>query len=103
MQYTITWTERPMGSAADYEAAQKRILDVFGKWEFPESVTVHAFVVRVGEWGGLMLVETDDAAAIHTMTSTFPAFEFHVASVLPVADAIPAEMAAMAWRDELSP
>ena len=29
MKYVVTWQERPTGSATEYEAAQKRILDVF--------------------------------------------------------------------------
>ncbi len=29
MKYMMTWWERPGGSVADYEAAQKRLLDIF--------------------------------------------------------------------------
>ena len=35
MKYMITWSERSQGSAIDYENAQKRILDVFRRWERP--------------------------------------------------------------------
>ena len=35
MKYMITWTERPQGSPAEYENAQKRILEVFLQWEAP--------------------------------------------------------------------
>ncbi len=31
MKYVVTWWERPGGSYADYEAAQKRVLAVFEK------------------------------------------------------------------------
>jgi hypothetical protein len=52
MKYVLTWWERPGGSTADYEAAQKRLLDIFQRWEIPESITFHQFLVRVGEFGG---------------------------------------------------
>ena len=35
MKYMISWFERPQGSPAEYENAQKRILDVFGQWKAP--------------------------------------------------------------------
>ena len=41
MKYMITWHERSMGSAADYEGLQKRIMAVFKEWKIPESVKVH--------------------------------------------------------------
>jgi hypothetical protein len=72
MIYIVTWEERPMGSADAYELAQKRILSVFQPWQFPDSITVREFLVHVGHWGGLMVLESDDATAIHTLTSAFP-------------------------------
>ena len=35
MKYVISWFERPQGSPAEYENAQKRILEVFGQWTAP--------------------------------------------------------------------
>ncbi len=29
MKYVVTWRERPTGSVAEYEAAQKRVLEIF--------------------------------------------------------------------------
>jgi len=101
MQSMITWYERPMGSAADYEGLQKRIMAVFKEWKIPESVKVHHFLVRAGDWGGFMLVETDDFAAIHKMTSTYPAFEFRVDPALDIQDAVAAQLDAMAWLDSI--
>jgi hypothetical protein len=60
MKYMVTWNERPMGSAEAYEAAQKRILGVFSQWKMPDNLKVHQFLVRVGEYGGFMCLETDD-------------------------------------------
>jgi hypothetical protein len=97
----ISWYERPHGSALEYEKAQKRILGVFRNWEMPSSLKVHVFVVRVGEWGGHLLVETNELTAIHKLASTFPAFEFRVHPVLDIQEAVDVELQAIAWRDGL--
>jgi hypothetical protein len=52
MQYVISWNERPQGSPAEYENAQKRILEVFGQWKAPANFKISFFAVRVGDWGG---------------------------------------------------
>ena len=71
----ISWFERPQGSPAEYEEAQKRILEVFGQWEdAAEDFKIEVFVVRVGEWGGHMLVECDDPLTVHKFCSMLPAF-----------------------------
>ena len=49
MKYMISWFEHPQGSPAEYENAQKRILDVFGQWKAPANFKIELFVVRVGE------------------------------------------------------
>jgi muconolactone delta-isomerase len=103
MKYMISWFERPQGSAAEYENAQKRILEVFSQWKPPQGFTIEVFVVRVGEWGGHMLVECDDPAAVHKLCSTFPAFVFEARPVIPVEDAVRVELEAIAWRDGLKP
>lgn len=101
MKYMVSWFERPQGSALEYENAQKRVLGVFRHWEMPPSLKIHCFLVRLGEWGGHMLVETNDAAAIHRLCSTFPAFEFRVNAVLDIQEAVDVELQAIAWRDGL--
>ncbi len=101
MKYVVTWHERPAASATDYEAAQKRVLDVFSKWEMPSSLTFHQFLVRVGEFGGYAVVETDSPAALQTLTSAFAVFQFRVEPVLDVMDAVAAESEAIAWRDSI--
>jgi Domain of unknown function (DUF3303) len=63
MKYMISWFERPQGSPADYENAQKRILEVFSQWKAPANFKIELFVVRVGEWGGHVLVDCDDPLA----------------------------------------
>lgn len=43
MKYVLTWWERPTGSAADYEGAQKRILAVFQHWQMPANLLSTSF------------------------------------------------------------
>ncbi len=84
----------------EYEHAQKRIPEVYRPWKAPASFKIEVFVVRVGEWGGHVLVECDDPTAVHNFCSMLPAFEFQARPAIPVEDAIRVELEAMAWRDE---
>ena len=102
MKYMIVWNERPQGSPIEYENAQKRILEVFRQWETPKNFKIEMFVIRVGDWGGYMLMECDDLVVIHKFCSMLPAFEFQVRPVLPIEDAVRGELEVMAWRDSLS-
>ncbi len=103
MKYVLTWWERPGGSYADYEAAQQRVLGVFENWQMPESLTIHQFVVRVGEFGGYMVVETDDLADVQKLTTTFAVFRFRLEPVMDVMDAVAAEVEGIAWRESNAP
>src|ERR1035438_3070070 len=101
MQYMITWNERHQGSPIEYENAQKRILEVFSPWKPPANFKIQSFVIRVGDWGGYMLMECDDPLEVHKFCSMLPAFTLEARPVVPVADAIRAELEAMAYRDGL--
>ena len=103
MKYVLTWWERPGGSYADYEAAQKRVLNVFQNWEMPESLDIHQFVVRVGEFGGYAVLETDNVADVQKLTTTFAVFQFRLEPVMDVMDAVAAEEEGIAWRDLNAP
>jgi hypothetical protein len=65
MKYMISWFERPQGSPTEYENAQKRILEVFGQWKAPAGFKIELFVVRVGEWGGHVLVDYSCSLGSH--------------------------------------
>jgi muconolactone delta-isomerase len=101
MKYMITWNERPQGSAIEYEKAQQRILDVFRKWQAPANFKIEMFMIRVGDWGGYMLVDCDDPIIIHKLSTMLPAFVFEARPVMPIEDAVRAELEVMAWRDSL--
>ena len=74
MKYMLTWSERPQGSPMEYENAQKRILEVFTQWKAPANFKIELFVIRVGDWGGYMMLDCDDPAAVHKFCSLLPAF-----------------------------
>jgi hypothetical protein len=60
-----------------YEAAHDRVLQIFNKdYKMPASFMIHQFMVRVGDYGGYMIVETDNPTDIHYVTSIFAVFEF---------------------------
>ncbi len=103
MKYMLTWNERPQGSAIEYENAQKRILEVFLQWQKPENFRIEVFVIRVGDWGGYMLLDCDDPLTVHKFCSMLPAFVFEARPVVPIADAVRVELEAMAFRDALPP
>ena len=99
MKYVISWRERPAASAKDYEAAPERVLQIFNKdYKMPASFTIHQFVVRVGDYGGYMIVETEDLTDIHYFTSIFAVFEFKVEPVVDVMDAVTVELKAIEYR-----
>ena len=102
MKYMISWFERSQGSPMEYENAQKRILEVFRPWKAPANFKIEVFVIRVGEWGGHMLVDCDDPTAVHKFCSMLPAFEFQARPVVAVEGAVRAELEVMAWRDGLA-
>jgi hypothetical protein len=102
MKYIITWNERSQGTPLEYENAQNRILEVFGQWKAPANFKIEMFVIRVGDWGGYMLAECDDPATVHKFCSMLPAFTFEARVVIPVEEAVKAELEVMAWRDSLT-
>jgi hypothetical protein len=88
MKYMISWFERTQGSPTEYENARKRMPEVFTQWTAPANFKIELFVVRVGEWGGHMLVDCDDPMTVHKVCSTWPAFEFQARPVIAVEDAV---------------
>lgn len=101
MKYVLTWWERPAGTHEAYERAQQRVLELFSKWQMPEGLKIHAFVVRIGEFGGYALAETDSVADLHRLTSAFAVFRFRVEPVVDVMDAVAVEGSAIEWRSAL--
>lgn len=103
MKFVVSWRERPAASAREYEAAHERILQIFKDWKFPASFKIHQFVIRVGDYGGYMVVDTDSPTDIHYVTSAFAAFEFKVEPVMDVMDAVAVEVKAIEYRKKNAP
>ena len=97
MKYVISWRERPAASFKDYEASHERIMQIFKDWKWPASFKVHQFVVRVGDYGGYMVMETDKPGDIHYVTSVYAAFEFKVEPVMDTMDIVPDQMKAIEY------
>ncbi len=102
MKHMIAWPKTLHGIGGGLRKARKsESCPCLNNGRSRNPVKVLEPLVRVGEYGGFLLVETNDPAAIHKMTSTYPAFQFRVDQVLEVQDAVAAELEAIAWRDGL--
>jgi len=73
-------------------------LEIFKDWKMPSSCSIQQFAVRIGDYGGYMIVETDKPTDIHYVTSVFAAFEFKVEPVVDVMDAVAVEVKAIEYR-----
>jgi Protein of unknown function (DUF3303) len=101
MKYVLSWRERPAASSKDYEAAHRRVLQIFNKdFKLPASFKMHQFVVRVGDYGGYMIIETDKPTDIHYLSSIFAVFEWKVEPVVDVMDAVAVELKAFEYLEK---
>jgi hypothetical protein len=103
VKYVVSWRERPAASSREYEAAHERILEIFKDWQMPASITMHQFVVRIGDYGGYMVLETNKPTDIHFISSVFAAFEFKVEPVVDVMEAVAVEVEAIQFRKKKAP
>ena len=56
------------------------------RYSVSESATnfkIEFFVVRVGDWGGHLLVDCDDPLMVHKFCSMLPAFTMEARAVIP--------------------
>src|SRR5258708_35482200 len=101
MTYLLPGTERPQGPPKKCERPRTRILGFCTKWKAPANFKIELFVIRVGDWGGYMMLDCDDPAAVHKFCSMLPAFVFEARPVIPIADAVRVELESIAFRDGL--
>ena len=52
--------------------------------------------------GGYAVIETDNLADIHLLTTALAAFTFRLEPVIDVMDAVAVELQAMAWREKVA-
>ena len=91
MRYVVSWSERPTASAAEFEAARKRVVEAFSTLEKPTSLTIHHFDARVG-LGGYAVVETDEPGDLQYLRTAYAPISFTVEPVVDVVDAVAAGM-----------
>jgi hypothetical protein len=101
MKYVLTWKKKRHGTTAQYEDAQRRVLEMMRAWRRPESVVIYEFLVKVGEPGGYIVFEAEDLAAVHRETAVFSSLNFHVEPVIDIDDALAAVGVAIEWRDSV--
>jgi hypothetical protein len=101
VKYVLTWRKKRHGTTAEFEAGQRRVLDLMRSWRRPESVLIHEFVVKVGEPGGYVVFEAEDLAAVHRETAVFSTLNFQIDPVIDVDEALAAIGAAIEWRDSV--
>ncbi len=99
MKYVMTWKKKLHGTTSEYEAAQKRALELMRRWRRPEGVRIHQLLVRAGTSGGYAVFETDDLAVVHEATAVFSGFNFHIDPVLDLDAALASAGLAVEWRD----
>jgi hypothetical protein len=103
MKYVMTWTRRLSGSAEDNEAAARRGLELFSKWQQPAGATFHQFVARVDGTGGFAVVETDNPADLLDGTGKFaPLNEFQLYPVVEIADWVRSAQEGVEFRESIS-
>jgi uncharacterized protein DUF3303 len=103
MKYVMTWTPRLSGSAEDNEAAARRGLELFSKWQQPAGATFHQFVARVDGTGGFAVVETDNPADLLDGTGKFaPLNEFQLYPVVEIADWVRSAQEGVEFRESIS-
>ena len=103
MKYVITWKPRFGGSAAENEATEARLLEVFSKWTPASDVTIHQFVLRIDGEGGFAVTEGEDPASGAREIAKFsPFLEYAVYPVLDVAEAAAIGAEAAEWRKSIT-
>lgn len=81
------------------EAADKRSLEVFSKWQPPAGM-FQAFYGYADGTGGFAIVETDSASAIAKAIAPFtPWLRFSMRPILPIDEAAAVALEAVAFRD----
>ncbi|HXA31004.1 MAG TPA: DUF3303 family protein [Acidimicrobiales bacterium] len=82
MKFVVIWRVRSGGSAAENEATQERVLQVFSKWTPPADETFHQFLGRLDGTGGFAVVETDNADSLGEAAAKFgPFLDFEIVPV----------------------
>jgi len=98
MLFAITWTNR----AGATEETDKRILQLFEKWQPPAGLDFKGFYDYADGNGGIAIIEASSAEVILEATAPWSTYlNFTIRPIVPT-DKSPAILAkAMAWRDSI--
>ena len=80
---------------------QSITFEIASRVELTGNFKIELFVIRVGDWGGYMLLDCDDPTAVHKFCSMLPAFVFEARPVISIDDAVRVELEFIAFRDGL--
>jgi hypothetical protein len=100
MKFVISMRFLRNGSAAENEAAQRRLLDVYSNWKPPAGMTFQQFLTRCDGVGGFAVVETDNPADLIEATSKFAAYiDYQIYPVVEIADGVQVAQEALSFLD----
>ena len=84
------------------EEAERRSLEVFGKWAPPEGAEFQGFYGFADGTGGVAIVEVDSASTLARTTAPFtPWLSFTVTPIVPIEEAAGIGGEAVAFRDSV--
>jgi hypothetical protein len=103
MKFVISMNFLRNGSAAENEAAQRRLLDVYSNWKPPAGMTFQQFLTRCDGAGGFAVVETNNPADLIEATSKFAAYiNYEIHPVVEIADGVQVAQEALSFLDSIS-
>jgi hypothetical protein len=83
------------------EAAEKRSLEVFSRWQPPEGADFQQFYGFADGTGGAAVVEADTAATLAKATAPFvPWLRFTAKAILPIEESAAIAGEAIAFREQ---
>ncbi len=98
MLFHVTWE-----FTDEAEAAQRRSLEVFSKWQPPAGAEFRGFYGFADGSGGFAIIDVDTIATLARTTAPWtPWLRFAVTPILPIEEATAAAHEGMAFRDSVS-
>ncbi len=82
------------------EAAEKRSLEVFSRWQPPAGTDFQSFYGFADYTGGFAIIEADSVAALAEATGPFvPWLRFSAKAILPIEESTAIALSSIAFRD----
>src|SRR5271165_3621201 len=99
MKYMIEYTIRNTGLTYDQNlAGGEALINAFSKWKPDEGVNIQAFVSKLSNNGGYVLLDADDPKLIAALVSKFNYWnDVEIIPVLDVSEIVPIGQASIVW------